>query len=73
MVKISWEKLGRNIRAERERQGMSVEELARRVGETTDYVIKAESGKRRLTLAESIAFYEALGVTSNKLFAGIEE
>ena len=73
-MKISWKKLGANVRAARERKGLSVEELAMDIKEPVEDVEKIESGTTRkgmsLDVAMSICF--ALDITPNELFDGIE-
>lgn len=71
-MKVSWTKMGENIRMYRENRGMSVEELAQKSGETADCVKKAEEGRRRITLATALALCNALGITPNELLAGVE-
>lgn len=72
-VSISYEGLGANICRLREERGMSVEELARKAGATENYVLKAEAGKRRITLYAAMCFCDALGVSPNELFDNILE
>lgn len=71
-MNISMEKLGRNIRMQREKRGMSIETLAEQAGTTADYVIKAESGKKKVTLVMALSFCVALGVEPSELLEGIE-
>ena len=73
MVKVSMEKLGANIRRLREERGWSVEELAQRAGATEGYVLKAEEGKRRITLYAVMCFCDAFGVEPDALLNGIAE
>ena len=70
-MEISWERLGANIRAARERKGMSAGELAARAGTTEDYVIKAEDGRKQITLLMALSFCDALGIDPDELLAGV--
>lgn len=73
-MQISRKRLGMNVRAARERKGLSVEELAMEIKEPVEDVEKIESGTTRkdmsLDVAMSICF--ALDITPNELFDGIE-
>jgi len=73
MVKVSMEKLGANIRRLREERGWGVEELAQKAGATEDYVLKAEAGKRRITLYAVMCFCDALKIGPSELLEGITE
>ena len=72
-MQISKKRLGANVRAARERKGMSVEELAMGIVERTETVEKIEAGTMQgdmsLEVALSICF--ALDITSNELFEGV--
>ena len=73
MYEISWVKLGANIKRVREEKGMSVEELAEKAYATEAYIVKAEAGKRRLTLQALMTFCNALDVEPVVLLEGVAE
>ena len=65
------ERLGANLRACRERLGVSQEELAFRMGIYRSSVGPFELGKKLPRIETFIRFVGALGVTPNELVAGI--
>ncbi len=71
-MEISTEKLGANIRRERERRRLSIEELAERIEESAESVIRIENGKKRVTIALLLSFCWALDVTPNELLEGVK-
>ena len=59
----------RELRAARERSGLSQVDLAARLGETQSFISKCERGERRLDVMELRAFCRAIGVS---LFAFVQ-
>lgn len=51
------------LRALRERTGVSQDELARRMGEQQSFISKCEAGHRRLDLVETCRWADALDVS----------
>jgi transcriptional regulator with XRE-family HTH domain/Zn-dependent peptidase ImmA (M78 family) len=64
--------LGRRLAGLRSRQGLTQQELARRLGLTQSAVSRIESGERRLSAAQLIRWAEVLGADLATL-AGLEE
>lgn len=52
----------RELRAARERSGLSQVDLAARLGETQSFVSKCERGERRLDIVEVRVFCRAMGI-----------
>jgi ribosome-binding protein aMBF1 (putative translation factor) len=52
----------RELRAARERSGLSQVDLAARLGETQSFVSKCERGERRLDIVELRVFCRAMGI-----------
>lgn len=71
-MKISKAKLGRNIRSGRERLGMSVEEMAYRLGESTENVMKIEAGRKYVSLETGLAICVVLEMTPNELLENVQ-
>lgn len=59
---------GRNIRTEREKRGLSREELASSVGVTISHMGLIERGERGVTATNLVKFSRVLGVSINSLF-----
>jgi transcriptional regulator with XRE-family HTH domain len=55
------------IRGERTRQGMTQQELGDRLGVSRQVIWTMENGPRAVTLAETPALCEALGITLDRL------
>ena len=66
------EQFGRRVRAERERLGVSQEELATRAGIHRTYLGGVERGERNLGLMNLFRIAKALGVPSSALLAEID-
>jgi len=60
-------KLGENIRSQRERLGISQEELALEAGLDRTYVGGAERGERNLTILSALKIAKALKITLSEL------
>lgn len=67
--------LGEHIRAERERAGLSIRELARKAGVDFSYLSTLEKGKYRGSAEMVIRLAEALGIDAAPLLAhlGIDQ
>ena len=70
-MEISKEKLGMNVRKGREKRGLSVEEVARRLGESAECVMKIEAGKKHVTLPMALSICAVLEMTPNELLDGV--
>ena len=51
------------LRAAREKAGVTQEELARRLNKSQSFVTKAETGDRRLDIAQLVLICRALGIS----------
>lgn len=60
------------LRAARERAGMTQEALAKRLGQTQTFVSKCERGERRLDVVELRAFCAALGISLPAFLSNVE-
>ena len=60
------------LRAEREKAGVSQEEMAARLGETQSFVSKCERGERRMDIVELREFCKAMGLTLEKFVKQLE-
>ncbi len=61
--------LPRRLRAERERQGISVRELARRLGVSPSAISQIETGRARPSVSTLYAIVRELGLSLDELFA----
>jgi len=64
---------GANVRAERERIGISQEELAFRCNLHRTYIGSVERGERNISIINIVKLAKALGVNTSILVSGIEE
>ena len=71
-MEISKEKLGMNVRKGREKRGISVEEMARRLGESAESVTKIEAGKKHVTLPMALSICAVLEMTPNELLDDVQ-
>lgn len=71
-MEISKEKLGRNIRMQRERLGMSVEDAAYQMGESAEWLMKIEAGKKHVTLPMALSICAVLEMTPNELLDDVQ-
>ena len=73
-MQISMKKLGANVRAARERKGLSVEDLAMDINEPVEAVGKIETGTTQedMSLEVALSICYALDITPDELFDGIE-
>jgi transcriptional regulator with XRE-family HTH domain len=53
----------RELRAARERSGITQVDLAQRLGETQSFISKCERGERRIDIVELRSFCSAIGVS----------
>lgn len=60
--------LGKNIKAERNRQFLSQEQLAEMVGVQTHHISKIERGKADIKFTTLVAILKSLNLTFDKLF-----
>jgi transcriptional regulator with XRE-family HTH domain len=67
------QRLGKRVRAMRQRKAWSLEELAERAGMHVTYLSSVERGFRNPTLNVICTLARALGVTLSAFFKGIEE
>mgnify|MGYP001568718362 CR=1 FL=1 len=72
MSRRDLELFGKAVRNERERQGISQEELAHRSGLHRTYIGGVESGERNLGLENIVRIAKALGVTPSRLVAFLD-
>lgn len=63
------EQFGSRVRAERERQGLSQEELAQRADLHRTYIGGVERGERNISLLNLLAIARGLGVSPADLLA----
>ena len=61
--------LGRAIRAERERQGLSQEDLSQKSGLHKNYVGSTERGERNISHDSLLLFAKGLGLKASELLA----
>ncbi len=66
------QRFGSRVRAERERLGVSQEELADRAGMHRTYVGGVERGERNLGLLNVVRIAKALGLPASTLLADID-
>ena len=71
-MKISMYRLCKNISRTREKRDMNAEELAKRMGESTECVMQIEKGRKYLTVQMLMSVCLALDVTPNELLEGVE-
>ena len=71
-VNISMYRLCKNISRTREKRDMSAEELAKRMGESTECVMQIEKGRKYLTVQMLMSVCLALDVTPNELLEGVK-
>ena len=71
-VNISMYRLCKNISRTREKRDMSAEELAKRMGESTECVMQIEKGRKYLTVQMLMSVCLALNVTPEDLLQDIE-
>ena len=72
MVEKDLQRFGVQVRAERERLGISQEELADRAGLHRTYLSDVERGERNIGLLNVIKIARALGVSASILFSNIK-
>jgi transcriptional regulator with XRE-family HTH domain len=72
MSQCDLERFGSRVRAERERLGLSQEELADRAGMHRTYLGGVERGERNLGLLNVLRIARALGVPPSVLVSGID-
>jgi transcriptional regulator with XRE-family HTH domain len=63
--------LGRRLRRHREQRGLSLRELARRLGISPSAISQFETGKSRLSVSRLYAIVSELGISLDELFSGI--
>jgi transcriptional regulator with XRE-family HTH domain len=63
--------IGRRLRAHREARGLSLRELARRLGISASAISQFETGKSRLSVSTLYAIVTELGISLDELFSGI--
>jgi transcriptional regulator with XRE-family HTH domain len=63
------QRVGARLRAERELQGLSQHEIARRLGVTFQQVQKYEKGQNRISSSRLIGFAEVLGIAPSRILA----
>lgn len=63
--------LGRRLRRHREARGLSLRELARRLGISASAISQFETGKSRLSVSTLYAIVSELGISLDELFSGI--
>lgn len=71
MSQTDLQRFGSRVRAERERLGVSQEELADRAGMHRTYLGGVERGERNVGLLNMIRIANALGVAPSSLLRGI--
>jgi transcriptional regulator with XRE-family HTH domain len=64
------EDVGRRLRARREEQGLSLRELARRLGMSPSAISQIETGKSRPSVSTLYAIVSELGMSLDELFSG---
>ena len=52
-----------HLRAAREKEGLTQEALAKRLGETQSFISKCERGERRIDIVEIRAFCKGIGIS----------
>ena len=60
------------LREEREKAGVTQDEMATRLGETQSFVSKCERGERRMDIVELREFCKAMGLTLEKFVKQLE-
>jgi transcriptional regulator with XRE-family HTH domain len=63
--------LGRRLRERREQEGLSLRELARRLGISASAISQFETGKSRLSVSTLYAIVTELGMSLDELFSGL--
>jgi transcriptional regulator with XRE-family HTH domain len=63
--------IGRRLRLRREERGLSLRELARRLGISPSAISQFETGKSRLSVSTLYAVVTELGISLDELFSGI--
>ena len=71
-MNISMYRLCKNISRTREKRDMSAEELAKRMGESTECVMQIEKGRKYLTVQMLMSVCLALDDTPNELLEGVK-
>ncbi|MCL6442633.1 MAG: helix-turn-helix domain-containing protein [Alicyclobacillus sp.] len=66
---VDAEALGRKLRAERERKGFGLRELARRIGVSGSLISQIESGKTKPSVSTLYAMVTELGISVESLFS----
>lgn len=64
---LSRQQFARSLRAERQRQGLTLEDLAERSGLTWSYISQVERGLRNITIDNQDALARGLGVPLHDL------
>lgn len=72
MTDTDLKRFGARVRAERDRLGVSQEELADRAGLHRTYLGGVERGERNVGLQNIVRIARALGVPASDLLAGID-
>lgn len=62
----------KTLREEREKAGITQEEMATRLGESQSFVSKCERGERRMDIVELREFCKAMGLTLEKFVKQFE-
>ena len=60
------------LREEREKSGVTQEEMAERLGESQSFVSKCERGERRMDIVELREFCKAMGLSLEKFVKQLE-
>jgi transcriptional regulator with XRE-family HTH domain len=63
--------IGRRLRQHREERGLSLRELARRLGISASAISQFETGKSRLSVGTLYAIVTELGMSLDELFSGV--
>jgi len=69
MILMNYKQLGHNIREERKKQHLTIEELAYKADITPNYLGKIERAQTKLSLEVLIKISNALGLTSDDILA----
>ena len=65
--------IGRNLRAERVRSGLTQEELAHRVDTSTTQIARMERGETDTGISKYVLVMKAIGVSPEALFLGLNK